>query len=389
MANNYEEMVGTMRVKAVTPVIRALFGCYNLDESYPGNGEVYIARGEFMDRAAIWESLREDLKGLFSSLGLPFPAFADEEMGGVDVDVFGSNLAQIFTVLFKHFGTDQHPHALEHTNYMKSVDPYETPELKWLFELAALMDDGHGLESYQVDAAWYCSKPRLGEFGGWSEYQGPHYFAFSSSTVAGTYGPSINQAIADGQYGAAVNQITQVTERMLTGFKDPTVQRRVALGVSQKLNTVYNPIPATQEASNEPMGAALYETTPVVMTEPEQYEHLANAMAHIANTWAGSDKLSRHDIARGAIRDVLDMFEYGDGNSVPPMQLVPIPHPNGIDYTTAVWRDGVGSVPGIWNFHQPMNLIQPNQQSLSGTFDEIARRMEENRINAAKKMFGT
>lgn len=44
MANNYYDATGVLVLERVTPVITTLFGAFNLDADYPGNGQAYIAR---------------------------------------------------------------------------------------------------------------------------------------------------------------------------------------------------------------------------------------------------------------------------------------------------------------------------------------------------------
>ncbi|BGD46986.1 TPA: hypothetical protein ACSQFP_003713 [Pseudomonas aeruginosa] len=44
MANNYYEGTGVLVLNRVTPVIKALFGAFALDENHPGNGQAYIAQ---------------------------------------------------------------------------------------------------------------------------------------------------------------------------------------------------------------------------------------------------------------------------------------------------------------------------------------------------------
>ena len=44
MANNYYEGTGVLVLERVTPVIKALFGAFALDEGHPGNGQAYIAQ---------------------------------------------------------------------------------------------------------------------------------------------------------------------------------------------------------------------------------------------------------------------------------------------------------------------------------------------------------
>lgn len=44
MSNSYYDLTGVLRLKQVTPIIKALFGGLSLDPDYPGNGEAYFAR---------------------------------------------------------------------------------------------------------------------------------------------------------------------------------------------------------------------------------------------------------------------------------------------------------------------------------------------------------
>ena len=77
MADNYYDMTGTITLDKVTPVIKALFGPFELDENYPGDGTVYIANiaensncswDEVLDNLRFWRQAsashrRETLNG--------------------------------------------------------------------------------------------------------------------------------------------------------------------------------------------------------------------------------------------------------------------------------------------------------------------------------------
>jgi len=39
MSNNYSDATGVLVLDRITPVITALFGGFNLDETYPGDGD--------------------------------------------------------------------------------------------------------------------------------------------------------------------------------------------------------------------------------------------------------------------------------------------------------------------------------------------------------------
>jgi hypothetical protein len=47
MAQNYYDGTGVLVLDKVTPVIRGLFGLFRLDETYPGDGRVYIGVSSF------------------------------------------------------------------------------------------------------------------------------------------------------------------------------------------------------------------------------------------------------------------------------------------------------------------------------------------------------
>lgn len=78
MANNYYDATGVLMLERVTPVITALFGSFNLDESYPGNGQAYIARiSESNDPQ--WSDVLEALTDLAAQFDLPAPDDEDPE----------------------------------------------------------------------------------------------------------------------------------------------------------------------------------------------------------------------------------------------------------------------------------------------------------------------
>ncbi|MBN0091635.1 hypothetical protein JTL65_33545, partial [Pseudomonas aeruginosa] len=72
MANNYYEGTGVLVLDRVTPVIKALFGAFALDENHPGNGQAYIAQiAETNDPR--WTDVLDGLENLATQLGIPMP----------------------------------------------------------------------------------------------------------------------------------------------------------------------------------------------------------------------------------------------------------------------------------------------------------------------------
>nr|WP_228384562.1 hypothetical protein [Rhodocyclus gracilis] len=63
MANNYYDMTGVLVLDKVTPVIKALFGEFELDENDPGNGQAYIANISESSSCS-WDSVLENLQDL-------------------------------------------------------------------------------------------------------------------------------------------------------------------------------------------------------------------------------------------------------------------------------------------------------------------------------------
>ncbi|GHU04838.1 hypothetical protein FACS1894158_05990 [Betaproteobacteria bacterium] len=69
MANNYYDATGVLVLSQVTPVIKALFGAFHLDETYPGDGQAYIARISESNNP-LWDDVQDGLADLAVELGL-------------------------------------------------------------------------------------------------------------------------------------------------------------------------------------------------------------------------------------------------------------------------------------------------------------------------------
>jgi hypothetical protein len=392
MAENYEDVVGVLKLKQVTPVIRALFGCYNLNETYPGNGEVYIARSTKAPRVTTWGEMIPDLKLLCDSLGVAFPVF-DEDEYGISEASFGMNFPQIFSNLFEYFNKAGHlktTKLLDFIDFLKTVESYDAPEIKELYELAVLMNDGHGLESYQVDAAWHSSRLDLYDFGGWSEYQSSNYFLYSSSTTAGKDGPRISQALANERYDQAATHILQATDRMLYGITPPAARRQVGRELINQLNNTYNSNLTTGPASNE-THINPYEQAAVSLTTQEQRNEVAEKIYQIADEWSQHPTQDARGKVFNAVREVVGLFEYGDAN-IPPMQFVPVSL-SGKEYIVEdlTRHDGSGVhqiETAQWNLNIPMPMATEDH-GIMKTFENLVEVYDQRRIDAAKRMFGT
>jgi hypothetical protein len=107
----------------------------------------------------------------------------------------------------------------------------EDVELDYLFQLARLMDDGHGLTSILVDGAWTCDKMRLGEFGGNSEFCGAHFTMGSGSYIADHLGPTVNRAIDANDINLACSAIKDSFQSILNGIRNEVLRERISKSI--------------------------------------------------------------------------------------------------------------------------------------------------------------
>lgn len=219
MANNYYDATGVLVLDQVTPVITALFGGMKLDTSYPGDGQVYVAQIA-EDSGAHWDDVREDLVSLAQSLGLSVP--------GVDVPT----MDDVLTVLSGHFGTDQDEdlqYLIEHHRFEDDAD------LNAQFLIATRFDDGHGLKEIRFEGCWYCSKPRLFNFGGDSSFISREFTIFGDSGQVLDVGNRIRQALLIQDLETAANEFFREARRMLDGIGDETQRRHLQHRLSELL----------------------------------------------------------------------------------------------------------------------------------------------------------
>lgn len=209
MANNYFDWTGVLVLDKVTPVIQALFSGADLDATYPGDGEAYIC-GISEGACLQWDEIHEALIDL-------------AEMLGLDVsEVVDGDLPSCFVLLLNHYGHDAS--VLEDVLDDKSLENDDTPELATLFELARLLDDGHGLRQVRVEGAQYCSKPRLFEFGGDMQFIGEHALIYRHTSAELANALSLEAFLAQGDLQRAAMALFSQTERILDSVRDDGVR---------------------------------------------------------------------------------------------------------------------------------------------------------------------
>ena len=219
MADNYYDATGVLMLDKVTPVITALFGAFDLDETYPGNGAVYIARiSESNDPQ--WENVFEGLVDLTNKLSLQLPP-GDE----VTIESYLHLLARQFHAE----DNDELENLIEHHSFEDGAD------LEALFLLARCFDDGHGLKAIRFEGAWHCSKPRLFEFGGDGCFLSREVRLFSTTTQALELAEGLRKAMLADAPKEAASLILQETLDLLSGIQDDKLRAKLQRYVAECL----------------------------------------------------------------------------------------------------------------------------------------------------------
>ncbi len=151
MSNSYYDMTGVLCLKEVTPIIKALFGGFNLDAAYPGNGEVYFCKITDSNSQS-WDDVLEELESLAQTLGIEVEVEGDEP----EAD-------RLLHALAKHFGAAENE-VLQ--SLIEGSTFEDESDLDSLFVLAQAFNDGHGLKAIRYEGCWREDKPRLWHFGG-------------------------------------------------------------------------------------------------------------------------------------------------------------------------------------------------------------------------------
>ncbi|HBP0979070.1 hypothetical protein QRD40_05115 [Comamonas sp. Y6] len=224
MANNYYEGTGVLMLDRVTPIIKALFSGFKLDENYPGNGQAYIAQISETNNPQ-WDDVFGGLEDLAAQLGAPMPKDEGSEDEGLPIPQAIERLAEFF-------GSSKDAelaNLIEHHNFEDGAD------LDALLLIATCLDDGHHLTAIQYEGCWYCSKPRLFEFGGDGCYLSREVQVVRASSRARQLGDQLRKAIlaADAEEASAV--IALEAGSLLAGINDERFRMNVRRRVAERL----------------------------------------------------------------------------------------------------------------------------------------------------------
>jgi len=221
MANHYYGATGVLVLKQVTPVINALFGAFQLDANYPGDGQAYIAIVS-EENNPLWDDVHAGLTALVGSLGL----VTDET----------ASIQQVLNLLAGQFAATDDDEAFQELVERHVFE--DSVELDTLFLIAIHLDDGHHLQAIHFEGCWHCSKPRLFEFGGAGHFLSRELNLFGSSSQVRHLGEQLHQAIVAADVGAASALIVQETIRLLLSINNVSLRKTLQLFVAERLAEV-------------------------------------------------------------------------------------------------------------------------------------------------------
>lgn len=206
---------GTLSLVKITPVIKALFGCFNLGDSINPSGEIYIAKGKDDDTS--WASVTEKLQEQCYDLGMDLPDF---------------EISELLLALAGHCGIAD---LAELKALFADWDFDADADLGDLFEVAKRMDDGHGLSLIKMEGASYCARMIEGEFGGHSRFIGKHVDTGTQSSAGLVLGEKVESSLAAGNIEAAALAILSNALWHINDILDPQMRDQVKAKVSEQL----------------------------------------------------------------------------------------------------------------------------------------------------------
>lgn len=223
MTNENYRATGVLVLHAVTPVIQAVFGGYNLgafdskSAGVPKPHNVCIAKLSQAD-GPIWGDVLKELLELARSLPI------DSE------DVVQANDGGLLRRLVKHFASDSEDAAVSADvvlQLLEQSDPAEEANLPSLFMVASSLDDGHALEGIIFEGAWYGSELELGAYSGHGLYISERVCVDRCSARAVQLGVELDSAIAEGQFEIAAKVLADEVRGLLAMITDVDIREMI------------------------------------------------------------------------------------------------------------------------------------------------------------------
>jgi len=202
MSNCYYDATGTLKLKEITPVIKALFGVFCVEK--------------YDDTTAY---IKQESEGNSVNYDCMIGEISDE----MEIDPSDTADAMLIAMAEKLGKKDEVAALLGEGQ----LDPNQDADITFLFNLAQIMDDGHGLTEIEMEGAWHGSKMRLGNFGGSGEYVGKRFVLYTSSSQAARTGQTISKLIAEANLAAVAEELRKQFEQVLSGISDDKARAEV------------------------------------------------------------------------------------------------------------------------------------------------------------------
>ncbi|WP_321967057.1 hypothetical protein [Burkholderia cepacia] len=229
MSNNYYDATGVLEFSAnavITPVIRALFRPFKLDEDdlrRSPSTTVYIAH--------LAEDNNTDWETIFASIA--------EEAQGIGIrpltdDHDESSMMWLEALIAKFVHSDEGLGDLL-DRIARDAQSHSDADLEALYAIAMLCNDGHNLKAIHMEGCWHCSKPRLFEFGGIGEYRGLAFSITRSSTEALRLGSALSAALESSNLDVAAQLVAEDLEKVLAGVTGAEVRSVLRAKVLERI----------------------------------------------------------------------------------------------------------------------------------------------------------
>ncbi|MDE3022622.1 MAG: hypothetical protein KGI54_12310 [Pseudomonadota bacterium] len=214
MANSIFEATGLLMLNKVTPVIKAFFGCFNLDENYPDNGKFYIAESS-ETASPVWNDIMNSVSDLVHDLGLTIQDEREDIM---------QNLLQALVVHFGLEGDEVLENFIENSDFNSDSNA----NVHDLFWLCCRFNDGHDLQAIEWEGCWHCDKLKLNEFGGYGLYASRNLDIESNSPGFLDSARSIDSAIAAGDLDKASIFVKKIMDTLIESISDKNARNAIA-----------------------------------------------------------------------------------------------------------------------------------------------------------------
>lgn len=213
MANCYTDGTGTIRLKKITPAIGSIFGAFGVKPHE--EGIAYICR---------------ETEGAQAN-------YNDVAKALVDSDDDFYECSEVSEAILEF--ADQHGKRAEVESLIGEAqfDPSEAADLVFLFDLAQVVDDGHGLTEISFEEGWHGDQMRVGYFGGHGEYITKNVQIGFGSGQAKYLGERLDKAAASGSADAVEEVLRSYFNNVMEGISSKALRAEVMAKLLQDAPT--------------------------------------------------------------------------------------------------------------------------------------------------------